>query len=104
MSKHAGNPTKLEIWTALALVYVVWGSTYVAIKLAVRTLPPLLTGGTRFLTASAALALILVVLRRSLRVTRREALGAAALGIMLLAGGVGSCTSPSSESTPASRR
>jgi drug/metabolite transporter (DMT)-like permease len=89
VGQHTSTATKLEIWTALAIVYVVWGSTYVAIKLAVRTLPPLLTGGTRFLTASAALALILVVLRRSLRVTRREALGAAALGIMLLAGGVG---------------
>ena len=89
MSHRTATATKVEIWTALAIVYVVWGSTYVAIKLAVRTLPPLLTAGTRFLTASAALALVLVILRRSLRVTRREVLGASALGVMLLAGGVG---------------
>ena len=82
-------PRRAEIWAALGIVYVVWGSTYVAIKLSVRTLPPILTAGTRFLLAAALLTLVLVVLRRPLRVTRREALGAAGLGIMLLGGGVG---------------
>ncbi len=43
-----------RVWTALWIVYIVWGSTYLAIKLAVRTLPPLLTAGTRFLAAAAA--------------------------------------------------
>lgn len=89
MTPRITTATRVEIWTALAIVYVVWGSTYVAIKLAVRTLPPFLTGGTRFLAASAGLLLILVVLRRSLRVTRREFLGASAVGLMLLVGGVG---------------
>lgn len=73
----------------MAVVYVVWGSTYLGIKLAVRTLPPLLTAGTRFLAAAGILAAILVVARRSLRVERREALSAAGLGIALLAFGVG---------------
>ena len=53
------QPKRAEIWAALAIVYVVWGSTYVGIKLAVRTLPPLLTAGTRFLAAAAMLALVL---------------------------------------------
>jgi drug/metabolite transporter (DMT)-like permease len=81
--------TRLELWTALWIVYVVWGSTYLAIKIAVRTLPPLLTAGTRFLAAAALLAAILALLGRSLRVSRREALSAAAVGIALLAFGVG---------------
>ena len=59
---------RIELWAALWIVYVVWGSTYLAIKLAVRTLPPLLTAGTRFLAAAAVLAAILAVARRSLRV------------------------------------
>ena len=83
------GPSRTQVWTALAIVYFVWGSTYVAIKLAVRTLPPLLAGGTRFLLASAILATVLLVLRRSLRVTRAELLGTAIVGTMLLALGVG---------------
>src|SRR5262245_10918929 len=79
----------LELWAALGIVYVVWGSTYLAIKVAVRTLPPLLTAGTRFACAAAVLAAILAVLGRSLRVTPQEALAAAGIGIALLAGGVG---------------
>ena len=71
------------------MVYLAWGSTYVAIKLAVRTLPPLLTAGTRFLAASAILAAVLAVTGRSLRVERREALAAAGIGVALLSLGVG---------------
>ena len=78
-----------RLWTALWIVYIAWGSTYVAIKIAVRTLPPLLTAGTRFLAAAAILAGIVVVARRSLRVERHEALNAAAAGVALLAFGVG---------------
>jgi drug/metabolite transporter (DMT)-like permease len=52
-------------------------------------LPPLLTAGTRFLAASAILAAILTVAGRSLRAERREVLSAAALGVALLALGVG---------------
>ena len=81
--------TRLELWSALWVVYLVWGSTYLGIKLAVRTLPPLLTAGTRFLAAAAVLAGILALLGRSLRASRREALSAAAVGIALLAFGVG---------------
>ena len=63
---------RIELWAALGLVYVVWGSTYLGIKVAVRTLPPFLTAGTRFLAAAAVLAAILAVARRSLRVDRRD--------------------------------
>jgi drug/metabolite transporter (DMT)-like permease len=81
--------SRIELWAALGIVYFVWGSTYLGIKLAVRTLPPLLTAGTRFLAAAAVLAAILALARRSLRVRRREALSAAGLGVVLLACGVG---------------
>ena len=81
--------TRLELWSALAIVYVVWGLTYLGIKIAVRTLPPFLTAGTRFLAAATILAAVLALLRRSLRVPRREALAAAGLGVVLLGCGVG---------------
>ena len=91
-ARGASAPTpasRLQLWGALWIVYIVWGSTYLGIKIAVRTLPPLLTAGTRFLMASAVLALVLTVARRSLRVPRREALAAMGLGVALLALGVG---------------
>jgi drug/metabolite transporter (DMT)-like permease len=89
VSQSPATATKVQIWSALAIVYVVWGSTYVAIKLAVRTLPPLLAGGTRFLVAATILGVVLLLSGRSLRISRREALGATVIGTMLLAIGVG---------------
>jgi drug/metabolite transporter (DMT)-like permease len=83
------DSTRLRLWVALGIVYVVWGSTYLGIKVAVRTLPPLLTAGTRFLAAALILAAVVRLSRRSLRVPVREALAAAGLGVALLALGVG---------------
>jgi drug/metabolite transporter (DMT)-like permease len=42
-------------WAALATVYVVWGSTYLAIMVAIRTLPPLYMSSARYLVAGAVL-------------------------------------------------
>ena len=66
------TPARWKIWTALLTIYLVWGSTYLAIKIAVRTQPPLLSSGTRFITAGLVLAAVVVMTRRSLRVSRRE--------------------------------
>jgi drug/metabolite transporter (DMT)-like permease len=78
----------VALWT----VYFVWGSTYVAIKISVRTLPALLSAGLRFLLAGALLALILTLRGRSIRVTRRELASSALLGLSLLGLGVGIVT------------
>jgi drug/metabolite transporter (DMT)-like permease len=78
-----------QVWAALLVVWFVWGSTYVAIKIVVDTLPPLLSAGTRFMTAGILLATILIVRRTSLRVTRRELAGSAFAGLLLLTLGVG---------------
>ncbi len=43
---------------AFAAVYLVWGSTYLAIRFGVETIPPFLLGGTRFLVAGVILAVI----------------------------------------------
>jgi drug/metabolite transporter (DMT)-like permease len=78
------------VWLALAVVYVVWGSTYFAIALVVQTMPPLLTAGARHFTAGALMAAWLFLFQRdALRVTRREAWGAALVGVLLMAGGNG---------------
>jgi drug/metabolite transporter (DMT)-like permease len=78
----------IALWT----VYLVWGSTYLAIKISVRTLPAFLSAGSRFLLAGALLALILLLRGRSIRVTRRELASSTVLGISLLGLGVGVVT------------
>jgi drug/metabolite transporter (DMT)-like permease len=79
------------VWVALAIVYVVWGSTYLAIRVMVRDLPPFLSAGTRFMTAGALLGVVLRVRLGpgTLRVTRRQLAGAAVLGLLLPAIGNG---------------
>ncbi|MGH3109481.1 MAG: EamA family transporter [Gaiellaceae bacterium] len=44
-----------RVWLALITVYVVWGSTFIALAIAVRDLPPLLSMALRHLVAGAAL-------------------------------------------------
>ncbi len=44
-----------SVWLALACVYVVWGSTYLAIRFAIATIPPFLMAGTRFLSSGLLL-------------------------------------------------
>ena len=46
---------RARVWAALLVVYVVWGSTYLAILIAVRTMPPFLMAATRFLVAGGLL-------------------------------------------------
>jgi drug/metabolite transporter (DMT)-like permease len=81
-----------KLWAALWIVYLVWGSTYLAIKVSVRTLPPLLSAGLRFMVAGLLLAAILGLRRTPLRVPWREARAAIGLGVALLACGVGVVT------------
>jgi drug/metabolite transporter (DMT)-like permease len=85
------RPPAALVWVALGIVYVVWGSTYLAIRVMVRDLPPLLSAGMRFLCAGALLGLVLRVRigRGSLRITRRQLAGSAVLGLLLPAVGNG---------------
>jgi len=53
---HA-HPSRALVLVAFATVYLVWGSTYFAIRVAIDTLPPLLMAGVRFLVAGGALFL-----------------------------------------------
>src|SRR2546423_8633302 len=67
----------LDVWLALGIVYVVWGSTYLAIAIAVETLPPLLYSGVRFSLAGLVLAALPAFRRVDLPFSRRELPGTA---------------------------
>jgi len=74
------------IWAALLVVYIVWGSTYLAIALVVDSMPPLLAAGARFFAAGLIMAGALAL--RSgpsrMRISRPELGGAAFVGAALL--------------------
>jgi drug/metabolite transporter (DMT)-like permease len=60
MTQGSSRPSTLSVVVALATVYIIWGSTYLAIAYVVETLPPLLSAATRFLAAGGLLVAFLV--------------------------------------------
>jgi drug/metabolite transporter (DMT)-like permease len=79
---------RARIVVALLTVYVVWGSTYLAIAVAIRTVPPLLMLALRFL-AAGALLYAWARRRTKARPTPRQWRDAAVSGGLLLLGGTG---------------
>lgn len=79
---------RTRLLTAFAAVYLIWGSTYLAIRFAIETIPPFLMAGFRFLLAGAVMYW-LVRLRGASRPTVRQWLWAAVVGALLLLGGNG---------------
>lgn len=77
-----------QIWTALSIVYLVWGSTYLAIAISVQTMPPLLMAAIRFLLAGVFLFLV-TKKRGSPPLTRKHWFSASVVGVALLLGGNG---------------
>jgi drug/metabolite transporter (DMT)-like permease len=77
-----------KVVAALAAVYLIWGSTYLAIRFAVETIPPFLMAGTRFLVAGA----VLYGWRRAVGVPKPTATqwrAATVVGALMLLGGNG---------------
>lgn len=77
-----------KLVTAFAVVYVVWGSTYLAIHYAVQTIPPLLMASARFLAAGSILY-AWYLLRGGERPTALQWRNTAVVGLLLLLGGNG---------------
>ena len=79
---------KTKIWLALLALYIVWGSTYLAIRYAVETIPPFMSAGLRFLISGV----ILILWRRAAGddlPTRNQWKSTAIIGTLLLLGGNG---------------
>jgi len=86
MNPHPPSPVR--IWIAIISVYIVWGSTYLAIRFAVQTMPPFLMAGVRFLISGS----VLYLARRiwgDPKPTGQEWRSASIIGIFLLVCGNG---------------
>lgn len=81
--------TRVQLVLAFLCIYVVWGSTYLAMKFAVDTIPPFLMGAVRFLTAGGLL-MAWSAWRGRARATARAWRNAAIIGGLLLFWGNGS--------------
>src|SRR5436190_18226456 len=75
-------PKPWLVWAALGAIYLIWGSTYLAIRVMVETVPPLLGAGFRFLVAGAIFYLFLLLRRgaAAVRFSRVELLAATGAG------------------------
>src|SRR4029453_16931297 len=75
-----------RLWLALVPVYLVWGSTYLAIRVMAETIPPLLGSGVRFLLAGAVLYPVLLARRgwAGVRVPARQVGASALVGCLFL--------------------
>jgi drug/metabolite transporter (DMT)-like permease len=85
------RPSRTRIALAFAAVYLVWGSTYLAILYAIETIPPFLMAGTRFLVAGGVLYLW-ARLTGGTRPTKAQWVATAITGILMLAVGNGAVT------------
>jgi drug/metabolite transporter (DMT)-like permease len=84
-------PRALLLWLGLLVLYVVWGSTYLGIRIAVETIPPFLMAASRFLAAGVVLFAwsLLREGRAFAWPTRREWRDSFIVGALLLGGGMG---------------
>jgi drug/metabolite transporter (DMT)-like permease len=78
----------LDALIALLVLYFLWGSTYLGIKVALISFPPFLMGGIRFTLAGICM-FVFLLLRRTALPTRRQWLHAAIFGGLLIVGGNG---------------
>ncbi|MGI8481414.1 MAG: EamA family transporter, partial [Chthoniobacterales bacterium] len=85
------KPSKLALVTAFAALYIIWGSTYLAIRFAIESIPPLLMAGTRFLFAGIIMFAI-ARMQGAPRATRVDWRIALIVGGCLLVGGNGGVT------------
>ena len=86
------KPHRYAIIFAFAVLYISWGTTYLAIKLGLQDLPPLLFAGTRLAAAGLILLIGLCLFGQSIRVDRQRLRFIALTGFFFFMGGNGFLT------------
>ncbi len=82
------HPSKAALIAGFAAIYLIWGSTYLGIRIAVETMPPFLMAGVRFLVAGAIVAAF-IGFTRGFRATAKQWRDNAIVGGFLCLGGNG---------------
>src|SRR4026209_3064868 len=79
------------VWLAILILYVVWGSTYLGIRIAVESIPPFTMASTRFLTAAVIMLGVIAIIRRGAigRPTPPQLRDCFIVGALLMGGGMG---------------
>ena len=89
-TRAASGATRGRVIAALGALYLIWGSTYLAIRFAIETIPPFMMAGARFVAAGLVLWVFANVRGLAPRWPSARELGAAAIvGALLLLGGNG---------------
>jgi drug/metabolite transporter (DMT)-like permease len=87
------HPPVRAVWSALVIVYLAWGSTYLGIRVMDRTIPPFLGAGVRYVAAGTLLLAALAAWRRRLpRIAARELASLVLISLLLLVAGNGLVT------------
>src|ERR1700732_4391078 len=81
------SPSRFAMILAFGLVYLFWGSTYLAIDIAVQTIPPALMCGLRFSIAGIVMLAVCAATGRRIWYSARQIALSAVVGILLLMGG-----------------
>jgi drug/metabolite transporter (DMT)-like permease len=81
------NPSRFSVILAFGLVYLFWGSTYLAIDVAVQSIPPALMCGIRFSIAGVVMLAVCAATRRRIWYSAKQIALASIVGILLLMGG-----------------
>lgn len=90
--RDAGRPHAVgggALVVAFASIYLAWGSTYLAIRVALAGFPPPILAGTRFTVAGAGMLVALALAGRPVRLGARDFASVALVGTLLLVGGNG---------------
>ena len=88
MTDSSPGPSKLKATIAFLAVYIIWGSTYLAIRIAIESMPPFLMAAARH-GISGAILLAFALGRRRARATLPQLRDATIVGLLLLLGGNG---------------
>jgi drug/metabolite transporter (DMT)-like permease len=81
------RPSRLAVMFAFGLVYLFWGSTYLAIDIAVQSIPPALMCGLRFSIAGVVMLVVCAATGHRIWYSARQILPACVVGVLLLMGG-----------------
>jgi drug/metabolite transporter (DMT)-like permease len=90
-SESTAPAPRALVWLAILILYVVWGSTYLGIAIAVESIPPFLMASSRFLIAGIVMLSAVAIVRRGalIRPTAAQLRDCFIVGALLMGGGMG---------------